>query len=581
MRKILRCTIPVLLWCFGWAVQPNEIIGSRKGEMGYFPSEIQTVSFENGVIARIYFPDRETMQRYASFLDVIEINNEGKYFLALVSSMQYQEMRSKGVPIEMDAGKTARMTRLSRKDLWEAADYQSLSCYRTVEEIETTLTSLTTQFPNLVSTVDIGDSWEKIAPEGAAGYDLKVAVLTNKAGRHPKFKFFLMGAVHAREMVTAETALLFMEHLVNAYGKDADVTWLLDYGEMHVLPMANPDGRKWAEKGYYQRKNTNSTLSSLCMTPDMYYQFGVDLNRNNDSHWGEIGASTVPCDATYQGASADSEPETQAIQTYLKTIFPDQRGPKDTDAAPKTATGLFLSLHSYGNLVLFPWGYTGEKNAPNYLELQTLARKFSYYNQYKAQRSAELYPCSGTNDDWMYDKLGVASYVFEMGREFFENCTSFQQDIWVKALPTLIYAAKASRLPYQSPAGPEVTEIRLDRTRVMTGMKVLLTGIADDTRFAGESEPTQKIADIRYSVDVPSWISGARTVQIPAVAGGFLSSREEVRCRIDTTGWSIGRHQIFVEAKDADGNWGVPTSLFLEVERTGSIWLPEVRKSAH
>ncbi|VDN00014.1 unnamed protein product, partial [Onchocerca ochengi] len=40
---------------------------------------------------------------------------------------------------------------------------------------------------------------------------------------------------------------------------------------------------------------------------------GVDLNRNFDFHWAEIGSSENPCSYLYQGESAFSEPETSQI----------------------------------------------------------------------------------------------------------------------------------------------------------------------------------------------------------------------------------------------------------------------------
>ena len=53
-------------------------------------------------------------------------------------------------------------------------------------------------------------------------------------------------AIHAREYTTAELTTRFAEHLVNNYNVDADITWLLDHFELHLVPQANPDGRKIA-----------------------------------------------------------------------------------------------------------------------------------------------------------------------------------------------------------------------------------------------------------------------------------------------------------------------------------------------
>ena len=91
---------------------------------------------------------------------------------------------------------------------------------------------------------------------------------------------------HAREYTTAETALRFAEELVTGYGNNPDITWLLDYYEIHILPMANPDGRKWAEQGQLWRKNTDN--NDGCAT---FPNYGTDLNRNLSFKWGFPGSS--------------------------------------------------------------------------------------------------------------------------------------------------------------------------------------------------------------------------------------------------------------------------------------------------
>jgi carboxypeptidase T len=153
-------------------------------------------------------------------------------------------------------------------------------CYRTVEETYASLVGLASNHPTLASWLDVGDSWQKVTSAGAAGYDLNVLVLTNKARPGPKPAFFLMAAIHAREYSTAEVATRFAEYLVSAYGLDPDVTWLLDYFQVVIMPQANPDGRKLAETGLYQRKNVNNSNGGACSIPaTIGNQFGTDLNR--------------------------------------------------------------------------------------------------------------------------------------------------------------------------------------------------------------------------------------------------------------------------------------------------------------
>ena len=262
-----------------------------------------------------------------------------------------------------------------------------------------------------------------------------------------------MAAIHAREYATAELATRFAEHLVLNYGQDADITWLLDYYEVHITPIANPDGRKIAEAGIYWRKNVNNTDG--CAQPNLW---GTDLNRNSSFKWGFVGASQEACAETFRGAAPASETETRAIQDYISSIFSDRRGPADSDPAPVDTSGIFITLHSYGDLIFFPWAWT-DSAAPNALALQTLGRKFGYHSGYQVCQSGGvgcLYQSSGNSDDWAYGELGVPAYTFEIGTSFFESCSYFETNILPEQISTLLFALKAARLPYQDPAGPDI-----------------------------------------------------------------------------------------------------------------------------
>ena len=97
--------------------------------------------------------------------------------------------------------------------------------------------------------------------------------------------------------------------------------------------------------------------------------------------------------------------------------------------------------------------------APNGPTLQTLGRKFAYFNNYTPQQSINLYATDGTTIDFAYGTLGVAAYTFEIGIAFFESCDSFVSTVIPENMPALLYAAKVVRTPYQTPAGPEALNV--------------------------------------------------------------------------------------------------------------------------
>ncbi|KAK0073986.1 hypothetical protein PV325_008920 [Microctonus aethiopoides] len=59
-----------------------------------------------------------------------------------------------------------------------------------------------------------------------------------------------------------------------------------------------------------------------------------------------IGASDDPCSEIYAGPNAFSENETQALRDFV--------------LANSNTIKVYLTLHSYGQYLLHPWGYTSD-----------------------------------------------------------------------------------------------------------------------------------------------------------------------------------------------------------------------------
>lgn len=530
---------------------------------------------QDGVVARLSFADPADLQRLAAYYDVWSVDHRAREATVWLTAAQLRQVQAQSRRVYIDQAATDEIYAAQRAA--SAAQNQGgipgYGCYRTVEETFAAMAQLAADYPTLVRQVTLGQSWTWVNSGGSAGYTIPGIVLTNQAITGTKPIFFLMAAIHAREYTTAESAMRFAEHLVRSYGRDADATWLLDYTEIHVVPQANPDGRKQAEARRLWRKN----VAPLC--PYEYleqgYGYGVDLNRNSSFKWAQCNgskcSSNYACDVTYRGAAPASEPEVQALEGYMRAIFPDARGALDTDAAPADTPGLMISLHSYYPKILFPWGWTSTP-APNAAALQTLARKFGFYTQYPVCQSGAddcIYPTDGTTDDFAYGELGIAAYTFELGTSFFQACATFEGTVLTPTLASLTYAAKAAARPYLAPAGPEVIDPMLAPASVVaSGQSVTLTVTADDSRFYSGgygNEPVQTIQAVRYTINQPSWMTGALTYPLAPVDGAFDAVAEQAFAVIDTTGWSSGRYLLLVEAQDADGGWGVPTAIFLEV----------------
>ncbi|MBN1886963.1 MAG: hypothetical protein JW850_03200 [Thermoflexales bacterium] len=516
-------------------------------------------------VVRAYYTERRLVDELAAWRAPWEVHHDQGYLVLDVDRTDYERLLAAGFRLEIDQALTDELMRLHVRLPDQTAGIPAYPCYRTVEETFVTARALVTTHPHLAAWIDAGDSWEKTTPGGNDGYDLWVLRLTHASTPGPKPRLFVMSAVHAREYATAELNTRFAEYLLSRYGTDPDVTWLLDYHEIHLLLQANPDGRKWAESGTLWRKNTDN---AYCANTD---NRGADLNRNFEFQWGCCGGSSAyTCDETYRGLSPASEPEAQAIQAYVRSHFPDQRASSLSAAAPPTATGVFIDLHSYGELVLWPWGFVSTA-APNGPALQRLGRKLAYFNAYDPGQAMTLYPTDGTTDDFAYGDLGLAAYTFEVGTWFFQDCTTFENTIVPANLPALLYAAKVARAPYLLPLGPDVLNLVVAPEDTQQGGQVYLTATVDDTRYSTTSglEPTQAITAAEYYIDVPPWVTTTLTHPLAhplaALDGVFDSQPETVGGVIGTAGLSAGRHTLFVRGQDADGNWGPFSAVFMSV----------------
>jgi len=134
---------------------------------------------------------------------------------------------------------------------------------------------------------------------------------------------------------------------------------------------------------------------------------GVDGNRNWDHHWAEAGSSNNPCSDTYHGATPFSEPETKFLSEYAKK-----------DAA---RIKFYLSFHSFGQYILYPWGYTrklpeDDAKLREVGEIGHSAIRESTGTKYTVGSTVEvLYEAAGGSHDYTKGELGIKlSYTLEL-----------------------------------------------------------------------------------------------------------------------------------------------------------------------
>ncbi|WP_281556115.1 M14 family zinc carboxypeptidase [Thalassomonas sp. RHCl1] len=583
MRKVSKLSSLVALALGG--VLPASQAGNHQLEQT-LDGITQEMAVTN--IYRAYFPNEEIARKTAiSFhSNLLESHLSEGYLILELSEEEMAKLKPFGYKFEqaqafikqrdqrllrleqqmLEKKRTLTDTPQALQALPEIQSIPGYSCYQTVEETFTQAEAMVANNTNLAELIDVGDSWMKTQNQG--GYDIRVLKLTNKNTSGDKPILFINTAIHAREYTTAPLIMEFANWLLNGYGTDADATWLLDAHEIHWMMQTNPDGRKQAETGLSWRKNTNE---NYCGTTSS--SRGADLNRNFTFSWNSTngqGSSGNQCSSTYRGPTAGSEPEIQALENYVRSIFPDRRGTGSNDAAPADTQGIHLDIHSYSELILWPWGDTSQA-APNGTALQTLGRKLADFNGYMPQQSVGLYPTDGTSDNVSYGELGVAAFTFELGTSFFQSCSVFENTIVPDNLPALVYAAKVVGAPYITPGGPDITALTINGSSnsgtIPPNSSGTLAATASDDRFSSRNgtESTQNISAIEYYLDTPPWENGAVAISLSASDGSFNSKTESGDVTIDTTGLAAGQHTVYLRAQDAGGTWGAVSAMFLQV----------------
>lgn len=193
--------------------------------------------------------------------------------------------------------------------------------YHTSNEVRSSLLDLVEACPRDAR----GAKLEIITKTGYAtsGDELEMDVLrVRRPGSKPKTRAMYVFGEHARELVTVESALVFVQALCGQGANSARADQALEHTDFVIVPNANPLGRMQVEAGHYC-KRTNED--------------GVDLNRNWYDHR-QKSAHEADGDEENPGHFGFSEPETQ----ILKGLVDDEK------------PNLYLSVHSGAYLLGAP-----------------------------------------------------------------------------------------------------------------------------------------------------------------------------------------------------------------------------------
>jgi carboxypeptidase T len=276
--------------------------------------------------------------------------------------------------------------------------------YHTLAQIQTILQGIATNHSDIAKLYSIGTTYE--------GRDIWCLEISDNPGvDEGEPGVFYMGLHHAREWPGAEICLYIANNLTAGYGVNSTITNWVNNRRIWIVPVVNADGYYYChDQGIDWRKNRHYF--------SQYGTYGVDNNRNYDGSsdgnpsgaWGAVTSWAIshePDNECYDGPGPTSEAEDQAVAS----IFANNN------------ISASITFHTYGEDVMWPWGYTDGVTPDNtYLTSvgQQIASRIHVQgggSTYNPHQSVGLYPTVSDTIDYAY---GYSHYV--QGRADFVYC---------------------------------------------------------------------------------------------------------------------------------------------------------------
>ncbi|KAI3366065.1 hypothetical protein L3Q82_009893 [Scortum barcoo] len=263
--------------------------------------------------------------------------------------------------------------------------------YHPMHEIQSWMAQIKNEHPDVVTIMDYGKTYEHRTISL-----LKIGFDTGEK----KKAIWMDCGIHAREWIAPAFCQYFVREILNAYKTDSKMQEMMKNMDFYVTPVLNMDGYiySWEEERLWRKNRSPGPAGCACN--------GTDLNRNFDANWGTIGVSADCCSNIYCGSHPVSEPEAQAVTYFVGTRKEDFL--------------CFLTIHSYGQLLLVPYGHPNF-TASNYNELMEVGLAAAeaiwkvHGKNYTVGASPDvLYPNSGSSRDWARMQGIPLAYTFEL-----------------------------------------------------------------------------------------------------------------------------------------------------------------------
>jgi len=327
----------------------------------------------------------------------------GEYYELIVSEEAYPRVQASGLRQEV---------------IYEDLDQALRSMpdvYHTYPQMVTLLRTMASTYPTICRVESIGPTYN-----GNWIYGVKITQTPSQDYPDRPYVLF-MGPHHAREWPAMEHAWFIADSLTRGYAGNSQIQQLVNNRVFYIFPGGpNVDGYIYShDNGNTMWRKDRELFSG---------SYGTDPNRTyngccNDSligEWGSIQNGTYTChdpsNDVFCGRRGNTVAEIAAMTNFFK----------------RYEFNAIISYHTYSELVLWPWGWSGTARTFDDSMLVRVGTAManmitcqSGSGHYTPEQSNALYPTSGGSDDWMY-----GWGTFERGENLFsatiETGTSFQ-----------------------------------------------------------------------------------------------------------------------------------------------------------
>jgi carboxypeptidase T len=285
--------------------------------------------------------------------------------------------------------------------------------YHTFAQIRQILNTTIATYPSITRLTSVGKSYQN-----RDTWCLEISDNPGVDEGEPGVLF--VGVHHAREWPGVEITLNIINQLTSQYATNSTIQNLVNNRRIFVIPCMNPDGYYYShDQGHDWRKNRHYFPDSSTYGVDLNRNYGGSADGNPLGVWGVSGDGATthePSGEVYCGPGPLSENESATIANMFLNF--------------NITTG--ITYHTYGELVMWPWGYSGSQHTPdNTYQVQIGQQIASRITRetgsgtYTPQQSSALYPTTGDTLDWSY---GYSYYI--QGKATFmytiETCEEFQ-----------------------------------------------------------------------------------------------------------------------------------------------------------